>query len=267
MIGTLKKHWPEYLIEAVGLGLFMVSAGVFATLLEFPRSPVHLAIADPLVRRAVMGIIMGLTAVGLIYSPWGQRSGAHFNPAVTLTFWGLGKVAGWDALFYVVFQVLGGLIGVMLVLALLGERFALPPVSYVATIPGPTGPVVAFAAEVTIAFGLMLMVLITTNSRRLTRFTGLCAGLLLAFYITFESPLSGTSLNPARTLASGLPSGYLNDLWVYLLGPISGMALAAMLYRTVHSNSDVACAKLNHQTRHRCIFRNCRHHELMAEKL
>jgi len=265
MIDALKNHWPEYLMEAAGLGLFMVSAGFFATLLEYPLSPVHLAIVDPLARRAVMGIMMGLTAVGLIYSPWGQRSGAHLNPAVTLTFWGLGKVAGWDALFYCVFQLLGGLAGVLLVLAAFGERFAQPPVSYVATVPGPAGPGVAFAAETAIAFGLMLTILFATNSRRLTRFTGLFAGLLLALYIAFESPLSGTSLNPARTLASSLPSGSLNALWVYLLAPISGMALAALLYRTMPGNRVVTCAKLNHQTRQRCIFRNCRHQELVAK--
>lgn len=266
MMDALRQHWPEYLMEAASLGLFMISAGVFATLLEYPRSPLHAAIADPLARRALMGIMMGLTAIGLIYSPWGQRSGAHFNPAVTLTFWGLGKVAGWDALFYVIFQSLGGLVGVLLVLAAFGERFALPPVSFVVTVPGSAGPLVAFAAEIAIAFGLMLMVLITTNSARLTRFTGLFAGLLLALYITFESPLSGTSLNPARTLASALPSGTRNALWVYLLAPIAGMALAALLYRAMLGNREITCAKLNHRTRRRCIFRNCRHRELVEEK-
>lgn len=254
-------------MEAAGLGLFMVSAGLFATLLEYPGSPAHVAVASPLARRALMGAAMGLTAVALIYSPWGQRSGAHLNPAVTLTFWGLGKVAPWDAAFYLIAQFLGGLAGVLLALAALGERFALPPVSYVVTVPGPAGPEVAFAAETAIAFGLMLTVLVTTNSRRLTRFTGLFAGLLLALYITFEAPLSGMSLNPARTLASALPSRIMAALWVYLLAPLAGMALAALLYRTLSKRREVACAKLNHHTRRRCIFRNCRHGELMAGKL
>src|SRR3990167_9502913 len=63
-------HWPEYLIEAAGLGLFMVSAGAFAVGLFHPASPVTLALPDPLLRRALMGAAMGLTAIGLIYSPW-----------------------------------------------------------------------------------------------------------------------------------------------------------------------------------------------------
>src|SRR5437667_394193 len=77
MLDALKRHWPEYLMEAAGLGLFMISAAVFATVLEYPGSPLHKAIPDPLVRRALMGLAMGLTAIGLIYSPWGHESGAH----------------------------------------------------------------------------------------------------------------------------------------------------------------------------------------------
>jgi aquaporin Z len=71
MRGALKLHWPEYLMEAAALGLFMVSAGLFGTLLGYPRSPVHLAVPDPLLRRALMGLAMGLTAMAIIYSPWG----------------------------------------------------------------------------------------------------------------------------------------------------------------------------------------------------
>ena len=89
MLDALKDHWPQYLMEAWGLGVFMVSAAVFTALLEYPVSPAQQAIVDPLVRRALIGMAMGLTAIGIIYSPWGQRSGAHVNPSVTLTFFRL----------------------------------------------------------------------------------------------------------------------------------------------------------------------------------
>jgi aquaporin Z len=198
---------------------------------------------------------MGLTAIGIIYSPWGQRSGAHINPAVTLTFWRLGKVATWDAIFYVAAQFGGGLLGVLAVLALLGLAFADPPVSYIATLPGPEGAAVALLAEVVISLGLMLTVLLATNTPRLMRLTGVFAGCLVALYITFEAPLSGTSMNPARTFASALPGELWQGLWIYFAGPTAGMLLAVEAYRLIRRTPEVICAKLNHHTQRRCIFR------------
>src|SRR5580765_5490696 len=108
-------HWPEALMEGLGLGLFMVSAGAFGTLFEYPGSPVRQMIPDAFVRRVLMGAAMGATAIALIYSPWGRRSGAHINPATTLTFLRLGRVRGRDALAYLVAQIAGGLLGVVAV--------------------------------------------------------------------------------------------------------------------------------------------------------
>jgi aquaporin Z len=254
MINAFRQHWPEYFMEAAGLGIFMVSAGVFATLLEYPQSPVHQIISNPLFRRLLMGCAMGLTAVAIIYSPWGQQSGAHLNPAVTLTFLRLGKVALPDAVFYILAQFTGGVMGVLLVILILGNFFTMPPVSYVATLPGKTGVAIAFFAELIISFGLMIMVLFTTNSLRLSRYTGVFAGILIMVYITFEAPLSGMSINPARTLASALPGGLWTALWVYFTAPVLGMMGASLVYQLIRSRASVKCAKLNHHTTRRCIF-------------
>ena len=102
-------------MEAAGLGIFMVSAGVFTILFEYPGSPVHQALSSGFLRRALIGLAMGLTAIGIIYSHWGKRSGAHLNPAVTLSFLWLGKIKPWDAVYYILAQFLGGLSGVLLV--------------------------------------------------------------------------------------------------------------------------------------------------------
>ena len=256
-IEAVRRHWPEYSIEAVGLALFMISAGAFATLLEYPQSPVRGMISDPLMRRALMGIAMGATAIGLIYSPWGRQSGAHFNPAVTLAFSRLGKLALWDGVFYVIAQFVGGLAGVVAISAVLGNAFRRPPVEFVVTVPGSAGPLIAFLAEFAISCGLMLAVLYTSNRIRLMRYTGLFAGALLAGYVTVEAPFSGTSMNPARTIASAAPSGIWDGLWIYLSAPLLGMLFAVDAYRLLTGRTGAICAKLNHITHRRCIFQHC----------
>src|SRR5256885_9255837 len=88
-------------------------SGVVATLLGAPDSPVHRAIAGAMWRNVAGGVAMGLTAIALIHSGWGKRSGAHMNPAGTLTFLRLGKIRPWDALFFVFAPTLGGPSGVL----------------------------------------------------------------------------------------------------------------------------------------------------------
>lgn len=264
MRAALRTHWPEYFMEAAGLGLFMISACLFGTLLGHPGSPIVQAVPDPLVRRVLMGLAMGVTAVGLIRSPWGQRSGAHFNPATTLTFWRLGKVMPADAGFYMLAQVLGGLVGVSIAAIALGALVAHPSVQYVATVPGPGGTAAAFAAEVTITFILISVVLRVSNTADLARFTPLVVGALVAAYITVEAPISGMSMNPARSLASAWPAQAWESLWIYFVAPPLGMLLAAEVYVRRRGLAAVFCAKLHHDNAHRCIFR-CRFGELAAQ--
>ena len=231
-------------MEAAALGTFMVSACVFGVLLE----PI-----SGLPGRLLGGIAMGLTAVAIISSPWGQRSGAHMNPALTLNFLCLGKIAPWDALFYVIAQFAGGLAGVLLSAWILGP--ALARVQYVATIPGTDGPWVAFSAEFAISFLLISIVLNVSNSRRFTRFTPWVAGFLVATFISVESPLSGMSMNPARTVGSAFPSGIWTAIWVYFLAPTVAMVSAGQIYRHWRGVHRVFCAKYHHHNDKRCIFR------------
>lgn len=257
MMQALKTHWQEYLIEAFGLGVFMVAAGVVVTAIEIDASPIRQAIAEPLIRRIPIGLAMGLTAIALIYSPWGKRSGAHLNPAVTLTFFRLGKLTPWDAFFYVLAQFIGGVMGVVLVAGIFGKLFTEPPVSYVVTIPGMGGWAMAFFAELLMAFGLMLMVLLTANTNRLAKFTGLFAGLLIATYIILEAPISGMSINPARTFASALPSQIWTAFWIYYFAPTLGMLLAAEAYLRYPKRAKVICGKLCPDSETPCICKRC----------
>jgi aquaporin Z len=253
LLNALRHHWPEYVMEGVELGLYMISACAFVVLFQYP-TPVHQVFPDPGLRRVLIGIAMGMTAIGIIYSPLGQRSGAHFNPAVTLTFFRLGKVEFWDAAFYGAAQFIGGLLGVVLSALVLGELVTHPSVRYAATVPGMAGVGVAFLAEAVISFLQMSVILHFSNTPRLARFTGLFAGAMIATYISLEAPYSGMSMNPARTFASALPAQLWTALWVYFTAPPLGMLLAAELYVRQHGIHHVFCAKLHHHNNKRCIF-------------
>ena len=254
MFDALKNHWPEYLIEAWCLGVFMISACAFSVALFHPASPVIGLNAN--LRMVLMGIAMGTTAIAIICSPWGKRSGAHFNPAVTLVFLRLGKINPWDAIFYIVAQFVGGVAGVLIAWLILGNLLADSAVNFVVTVPGKYGAIAAFAAEIIISFFMMTMILFTSNASRWSRLTPYFAGFFVAFYISVESPISGMSMNPARTFASAAVSWNWTAWWIYFVAPPLAMLAAAEVFVRIRGLKAVLCAKLHHHNDERCIF-NC----------
>ena len=96
---ALRMHWRLYVYEGAELAWFMVAACVCTVILFGAASPLVREVPSAALRRVVMGVAMGVTAVMIIHSPMGKRSGAHFNPAITLTYLWLGKIGVWDALF------------------------------------------------------------------------------------------------------------------------------------------------------------------------
>ncbi len=252
---ALRAHWPEYLIEAAALALFMISACIFGVLLEHPISPLHHAIQNADIRRAAAGAALGLTAIAIICSPWGQRSGAHMNPSVTLAFLSLGKITRWDAAYYVFAQFFGGIAGVGLSRLLIGGPLTHSAVNYVTTVPVRGAAATAFGAEFLISAILMFTILSASNSAKLAWLTPFLAGTLVTLFIAIEAPLSGMSMNPARTLGSAIWAWEWTGLWIYFSAPILGMLVAAQLYRACWGERRVLCAKLLHGTRSRCIFR------------
>lgn len=250
----LKLHWPEYLMEAALLGSFMVSACVVTVVCESPHSPVRQMLGSALLRRFVNGLFMGLTAIAIIYSPWGKQSGAHINPSTTLTFLRLGKIKPWDALFYICSQFAGATLAVTIIARFLGSELSDPAVGYVVTIPRAHGRLAAAVAELIISAGMMLAVLYSSNRQHLSRYTGIFAGILVTAYITLESPVSGMSMNPARTFGSALPSGIWNGFWLYLIVPPLGMLAAAQFYLWRKGRESIRCCKLHHHNNKRCVF-------------
>jgi aquaporin Z len=261
MIST-PRHWREYAIEGCCLGIFMIAAVAFAVVLQHPRSPLGGWTPLASLTRLPMGLAMGLTNIGLIYSPAGRRSGAHMNPAVTLTFFRLGKISATDATAYISAQFLGGAAG-MCVASLVFHRFAADAsVNFVTTMPGLPGSGWAFSAEMAISFVMMLTVLVMSNAARLARLTGIASGVLVALFITLEAPLSGTSMNPARSAASALFAGS-DGLWIYFTAPPLGMMAAAETFLRTHGGARVRCAKLHHRSEVPCIF-HCGYPETAA---
>lgn len=231
-IQALRRHWPAYLFEGAGLAVFMLGAGAFTTLFEHPDSPVRRAIESGFVRHVLTGVCMTAVTAAILLPPWAKRSGGHINPAVTWAFWRMGRIGGWDAVFYTAAQFLGAMIAPVVLLLLLGSAFAHPDVKYAASMPGPLGPWAAWIAEFAITFGLMLAILLCLGSKRLERWAGLVAAVLVGLYIAFESPLSGMSMNPARTFGSALTADRWDGIWIYFTAPpLAALAAAAVFHR------------------------------------
>jgi aquaporin Z len=251
---SLRSHWPEYLMEAGEIALYMFLICTFATLLLHPASPLNQVIRGGVSRRALMGFLVGSAVVAIIMTPWGKQSGGHFNPAITLTFYRLGKLTFWDAFFYVAAQFVGAAGGVGIAAYVLRDAPKSPSVRYAVTTPGIFGNAGAFVGEVTISFVLMSGILFASNREALTRYTPYLVGALYAMFITFEAPLSGMSMNPARSFGSALRAGYWQAFWIYLIAPTLGMLAGAEFFLWARGGIGPCCAKLHHDNDKRCIF-------------
>jgi aquaporin Z len=251
---SLRLHWPEYGMEFVEMGVYLFSTCAFATLFQHPASPLRQYLASAMVRRAFFGLSIGATIAALVLTPWGKQSGGHLNPAITFAFYRLGKVQFWDAIFYGVAQFAGATAGIVLATLLLLGAPSHPTIRYAATFPGRYGLATTFFAEIAISCALMLTVLFATSHELLSRYTPYFVGALYVIFITFETPLSGMSMNPARTFGSAFRGGYWHALWIYFVAPTLGMLLAAALFLLARGGVGPYCAKLHHANDKRCIF-------------
>src|ERR1700722_11431562 len=251
---ALKHNWPLYACEATELALFMLSACAFTIFLFDPSWPASHWFPSGIIRRALMSIAMGITAVLIIQSPMGKRSGAHFNPAITLTYLRLGKIKLWDAVFYVLFQFIGAVLGVAVAAAILGSSLSKPAVNYVVTVPGPYGTAAAFLAELFMAGLLMTLVLLLSNRVRLASYVSYVVGAVIVFCVFFFAPVSGFSINPARTTGSAFFAGVWTAGWLYFVAPLLGMFAAAEVYVRINRDDRVLCAKLHPDNSFPCPF-------------
>jgi aquaporin Z len=250
--------WHAYAAEFAGT-FFMVAWGLSAVVFMMSASsPMHSLMPVYRVRLLLTGILFAAGGTLVVYSPLGQRSGGHINPAVSLTFWMLGKMGGRDMALYSMAQFLGGLAGAGLVKFLWGGWAT--SVDAGVTMPAPwISPAGAAGVEFLITGSLLWLILFFVSHPKLHRWTGFAAGVWVAFLVFAEAPVTGTSLNPARSMGPAVVADNYRNLWVYFLGPLGGATAVALLWKpTVTAGlRSVFCAKLFHTDRHPCHFADC----------
>jgi aquaporin Z len=261
---AIELHWREYLMEAAELCALMFCICLFGTLIYSSASPIKSLGLSFTGKSFLMGIAVAISTFLIIRSPFGRRTGAHFNPAITLTYFCLGRIHPWDALCYIAFQFAGGLAGVFVAHQILGKRLSAPPVSYVITTPGGHGNVIAFAAEFALSGLLMGVVLFATNRKSLTRFSPVIVAVVTVFYYADCWSISGYSVNPARSFSSAAFAEIWQGIWVYFAAPSLGMLAAAVLYVRSMGSNRVYCAKVFHDLQSPCPF-ICNFHRLYRE--
>jgi aquaporin Z len=248
-------------MEAAEMAMLMLCICAAGSLLYGRNSAVANMGLSWLARSAIMGSIVAAATFIIIHSPFGRRSGAHFNPALTVAYYSLGRIHHWDAFSYVMAHFFGGIAGVFFAHQLFGANLSESPVRYVVTLPGRNGNVVAFLAEFAASFVLMEVVLLASNHRRLARYTPLFVALVTVFYYMLAVSLSGYSVNPARSFSSAVFARIWQGIWIFFVAPGLGMLTAATLYKKVAGADRIYCAKLLHDFQSNCPF-NCRIAEL-----
>lgn len=252
-----RLHWPEYGSELLGTA-FLVFIALSAVTFDFgSSSPLAAALPGSGARRLITGLILAASGPLVAISPLGKLSGAHINPAVSLAFWLQGKMHQHDLVGYLASQFLGAALGAGLVVLVWRERAA--SVHNGVTAPGVGYPIWSvFLIEMGLTCLLVLAIFLFVSSHHLMHWTPLMTWLLVALMYWQAAPISGSSLNPARSFGPALVSWFWRDQWLYYLASPIGALLAVALFRSLSivGIHDVLTAKLFHAPRYRCLFKN-----------
>lgn len=243
-------HHIEWFCELVGTALLMLG-GLSAICLDFgPGSAVARSIPSVGPRLLITGLLFAGAGSLVAISPVGKRSGAHLNPAVTVAFWLQRHVHESDLAGYVLAQGVGALLGVGAARLVWGHRLTSSAVDYGRTVPGNgLGPAAAVAIEAAMTALMILVIFGMVSHPRTARWTPFVLWLLIAALVWQVAPYTGTSLNPARTLAPDVAARNFGALWLYVVGPLVG-ALAAFGIWSGAVKRRLLTAKLFHDERY-----------------
>lgn len=196
-------------------------------------SAVFAGAGQPFASVGTLGVAFafGLTVLAMVYTI-GKISGCHINPAITLGMLLSKKISGKDAGMYMVFQVIGAIIGSSILYILAKDSGS---VTTFTGANGYTNVLPAFVAETVFTFIFLLVVLGSTSKGANTKFAGIAIGLALVLIHIVCIPITGTSVNPARSIGPALFQGgeALSQLWLFIIAPFLGAAIAAVVWKGI----------------------------------
>ena len=175
-----------------------------------------------------IAITTGLVVMAIIYSV-GDVSGSHINPAVTVGFWLAGRFSGYRVIQYIVSQCLGAIAASLLLLYLFPDMISL-------TVTMPSGAIMqSFVLEIALTFFLMFVILsVSTGSMEKGIMAGSAIGAVVGLSVLWAGPITGASMNPARSIAPAVVSMDFAHLWIYIAGPVIGAAISVIAFRLIH---------------------------------
>lgn len=212
-------------MHSLGRRALAEATGTFFLVFVGPGAVMVNAYSGGAITHPGIALSFGFVLLAMIYA-LGHVSGAHINPAVTVAFWSIGRFKGREVLPYVLAQCGGGVVASLLL------RYLLGPIGNLgATIPSLTVPR-AFVVEFILSLGLMLVITaVATDERVSAGVAGMAVGLTLAVEAMMGGPLTGASMNPARSLGPAIAGGGWTAHWIYWVAPVAGMLAAARLYQ------------------------------------
>ena len=198
------------------------------------------AIVTDAVRQGVLGavgvsLVFGLIIMVMVYAG-GHLSGAHYNPAVTLAFALARHFPPRDALVYIGAQLLAAVLAALLLLAAWPDA----PADLGATVPSVAAGTALLYETVLTAFLMFVITAVATDTRAVGASAAIAIGGTVALDALFGGPITGASMNPARSFGPALASGQWSDFWIYVAGPLAGACVGVFAYELVRGGRSAA---------------------------